>query len=344
MHLLGLMALLTLAACRPTAPASETQAVSAVVPAIVAGDHAQEQISAYVRRIFRDGQGRLWMGTNGEGVFVHDGKQLMQFGKDQGLAGGQVTGILEARDGKIWIATDEGISRFDGSTFRNYREEDGLAVSRAWCILQDRDGVLWAGTSGGLYHLEMDRFVELPLPKMKIESGGSPISSGAIRCLMEDSLGRLWIGTDEMGVLIYDGRAFTHLSTLDGLGDNSITSIVPDHEGHFWLGSMFGGVTRYDGKTFLRMNQASGAIGGDECWTILCDHAGNIWFSCEGYGIYRYDGQSLQNLGEQDGLHVRAVQSILEDRPGRIWVGGGGGLFRYEGKGFINVLKGGPWE
>ena len=32
------------------------------------------QISEFVRRIHQDGQGRMWFGTNGDGVVLYDGE------------------------------------------------------------------------------------------------------------------------------------------------------------------------------------------------------------------------------------------------------------------------------
>ena len=50
---------------------------------------------------------------------------------------------------------------------------------------------------------------------------------------------------------------------------------------------------------------------------------------------------------------MKAVQTIFEDREGRFWVGGGGGLYQYDasldylvglGESFFNVKKNGPWK
>ncbi|MEL6142708.1 MAG: two-component regulator propeller domain-containing protein, partial [Bacteroidota bacterium] len=82
----------------------------------------------------------------------------------------------------------------------------------------------------------------------------------------------------------------------------------------------------------------------NEVCAIYEDKQGNIWLSSEGFGVYRYDGTSFKNYGQQEGLGVGAVQAILEDREGRLWVGGGGGLYRYEGDVFINVTRDGPWK
>ena len=77
---------------------------------------------------------------------------------------------------------------------------------------------------------------------------------------------------------------------------------------------------------------------------IYEDKKGNIWFSSEGYGVYRYDGVSFTNFFKEQGLLVKAVQVIFEDKAGRLWVGGGGGLYQFNGESFFNVTKDGPWK
>ncbi|MBK6832035.1 MAG: hypothetical protein IPG92_15475 [Flavobacteriales bacterium] len=74
------------------------------------------------------------------------------------------------------------------------------------------------------------------------------------------------------------------------------------------------------------------------------DRQGNIWFSSEGYGVYRYDGSSLRNYSTKQGLGVLAVQTIHQDREGRMWFGGGGGLYRLEGDTMKQVERNGPWR
>ncbi len=37
------------------------------------------------------------------------------------------------------------------------------------------------------------------------------------------------------------------------------------------------------------------------------------------------------------------VQEIFEDKDGVLWLGCSGGLFRFDGKSFVNVTQNGPW-
>jgi ligand-binding sensor domain-containing protein len=60
--------------------------------------------------------------------------------------------------------------------------------------------------------------------------------------------------------------------------------------------------------------------------------------------VYRYDGDSFVNYGTKHGLASRAIQCTHQDREGRLWCGGWLGLYRFDGKGFVNVTRDGPWR
>ena len=102
------------------------------------------------------------------------------------------------------------------------------------------------------------------------------------------------------------------------------------------------GVCFWDGKSFTRMATKEGASG-TEAWSLYEDQTGQVWFPIENFGVYRYNANSLINFNENDGLASTAIQCIFEDKEGTLWLGGHMGLFRYDGKSFINVTKNGPW-
>ena len=133
----------------------------------------------------------------------------------------------------------------------------------------------------------------------------------------------------------------------DGLCDNSIVCIIEDKEGNIWFSSRFGGLSRYNPsgtKSFANFTVANGDIGDNEVWTMYEDRAGNIWFSSEGYGMYRFKDGQLSHFGKGEGLPIRAVQSIFEDTKGRLWIGGGGGLYLFDGKKFTEFTKNSPGQ
>lgn len=294
------------------------------------------QITAIVRRIFEDSRGHLWIGSNDEGIFRYDGESLIRFSEADGLAGWQITGILEDSKGRIWISTNGGVSRFDGQAFVSYTAQDGLSADRVWSLFQDRDGTLWAGTAGGLCRFDGERFAPIDLPaSVGLEA------PGIVWCTAQDRHGALWFGTDR-GVRILENGELRALSEPGGPGNDRVPSIAFDGEERVWITSMGSGLFRYDGRSFLHW-RAPDDIGGDEVWFTTQDRAGRVWFSSEGFGVYRWDGASLCNYAAAEGLAVLAVQCVLEDRAGRIWAGGGNGLYRLEGERFVHVKRDGPW-
>ena len=190
------------------------------------------------------------------------------------------------------------------------------------------------------------------LPFSEEEQIGRFFTNRTIWSISEDKKGNLWFGTNGNGAFKYDGKTFTQYTEKEGLTGNSVDNILEDRDGNIWFGTRHGGLSRYDGKTFVNFTE-NDSIGNNEVCIIYEDKVGNIWFSSEGYGVYRYNarllasgrqGESFTNFYKKQGLGVKAVQTIFEDKEGRFWVGGGGGLYRYDGTSFFNVTKNGPWK
>ena len=322
------------------------------------------QIAEYIRHIFEDKNGGLWFGTNGYGAVHYDGDSLRYYSVEQGFGGYQITGIAEDPDKNIWFATDEGVVKYEWTDnakgekqFINYTDEKYFDGQRFWSVCADSKGNIWAGAERGIYRydgVEWEAF-HLPYPDTII---GDFITEATAWSIIEDSKGNMWYSSNGFGAYRYDGETFTRYSQEDGLTDNAVDHILEDSQGNVWFGTRFGGVSVFDGKTFVTYAQRNNDIGNDEVCCIYEDRSGDIWFSSEGYGIYRYDPPtadkpevSFTNYGQEQGLGVRAVQTIYEDSQGRFWVGGGGGLYRYEetalpvrSEGFVNVRRGGPWR
>src|SRR6202035_5577387 len=76
-----------------------------------------------------------------------------RYTENQGLRSSGIMGILEDKDGRLWLSTKHGISRFDPrtETFRNYDVSDGLQGDEftAGACLQGSDGEMFFGGSNG---------------------------------------------------------------------------------------------------------------------------------------------------------------------------------------------------
>jgi ligand-binding sensor domain-containing protein len=235
------------------------------------------------------------------------------------------------------LSTNGGVSRFDGHAFTSFGREHGLSSAQVWSLFEARDGTIWAGTAAGPCRLDGKRFVALELPRFP--EGGAP---RAVWCLAQDREGALWFGTDQ-GICIQRPAGFGFVTTSNALGHDSATSIAFAADGATWCGSMSSGLSRSDERSVVCF-RAPEDIGGNEVWSVALDQRGAAWFTCEGHGVYRCEGATLSNFSTAQGLDVLAPQSIHQDRAGRIWVGGGGGLYRLEGERFVHVQRNGPWR
>jgi len=111
--------------------------------------------------------GTLWIGSNSSGIYrftpgTGDSKGTFQcYSADNGLINNNVLGILEDKNGKLWISTNNGISCFDveKELFTNYTKDDGLPGNQfywnAYCRLSN--GLLCFGGLDGLAVIDPNR-------------------------------------------------------------------------------------------------------------------------------------------------------------------------------------------
>ena len=111
-----------------------------------------------------------------------------------------------------------------------------------WTIYQDKFGTYWLGTQVGLY--EFDK--ESGTFQFYQADSTAAIIHNRIDKIIEDKKGRLWYGTDGLGLVEFD-RA-TKKSTRY-LRTESIVSIVEDSSGKLWLASLASGLILFDPET-----------------------------------------------------------------------------------------------
>lgn len=163
--------------------------------------------------ILEDKAGNIWFGgrTN-EGVFRYDGKSIthfklpeltLQFESKQ-VGHNWAWPQVQDKNGDIWFSNWAGAYRYDGKTFTKYTKSDGLAghnglVTR---IIEDRNGDIWFGGDGGLSHYDGKSFTNF----------SEGLVNSWIWTLFEDNTGRIWVGTRETGLYLFNGKKFINYS------------------------------------------------------------------------------------------------------------------------------------
>ncbi|MBT8195760.1 MAG: hypothetical protein HKO56_00705 [Bacteroidia bacterium] len=323
------------------------------------------QLCHWVRTIFQDSKGDLWIATNHYGVMRYNGDTLEYFSEEHGLGAGRVTDIIEDEKGALWIGTYDGVTKYENNSFTNYPTTDSVIKNDVWSLLIDRKGIFWVGTMNGVFQFHPEKngsveenFTHFPIPLADVKDPNTILSPYRVASILEDSKGDIWFATDGYGICKFnasvsgtgDGKAFVHFTKADGLSDNNVADLLEDSRGNIWIGSMYGGISKYNGTSFRNYTEEN-YINGEEVYGLYESKSGAIWFAAEHHGVYRFTPDSsliaegtFENFHEKDGLNTRGIITMFEDKEDRFWFGGWKGLFRFDGKSFTTVTKDGPWD
>jgi signal transduction histidine kinase len=270
---------------------------------------------------------------------------------DDGLLQDSVTALLESKSGFLWIGTGAGLVQFDGATFDHHSRLNvpGFIHNRIQCLAEGPEDALWIGTAEpGLYlfqqgsvqtlgsaeglpdspigHLLKDRRgtlwaapLEGPLLRLdgaRFQAMSSEAPRLRIRALIEDSEGRIWVGTDGSGLWRIQGD---HL-VLAALTSAEITALGTGPDGVLWVGTRTQGLLQLaDGR--LEAPVWARALPNRPILALLEDRAGSLWIGTDQKGLYRRTpAGTLEALPGFQGSHW-APQALLEDRTGALWTG-----------------------
>ena len=277
---------------------------------------------AGIRSLEQGAEGDLWLGTE-TGLVRFDGLRFVPFEKlQQGrLPTAPVSALLRARDGSLWVGQNgrTSLARVHDGRVTIFGESEGLADGQITSLYQDSSGTIWAGSVAGLFRFDGRRWTRAVLP----ESGRDSVA--AIR---EDADGGLW-AIGPMAVFRRPTRdAPFEVVERIAVASNVWQSLSQDRDGRMWMTDFEHGV-RLVGDHVQQPLLRKGRTWGVQ---ILNDSQGNMWVATRGQGLWRIPNGSASHvptvITSRDGLVNDAVQAVLEDRDGNIWVGGPAGLQR----------------
>lgn len=261
-------------------------------------------------------------------------------GDSESIPDNNVSALAQDASGFIWIGTPAGLLRYDGYRFRSFAGDDGDARSLAGdfvrSLLSASDGRLWIGTNAdGVAVIEGNT-----ARVTRVRAGANGLSSNTVRALAEDASGGVWIGTregldhwprGEAGVRQYRQRFGAH----GNVDDDHITALLVDVEGNLWVGSWGGlSVLRHNASSFERVDRLDAASDPDEREQVqsllqLSDGTIIVGTARSGTLALTPGSSALRPIpeGQANRSAVQpAVLSLLEPRPGILWIGVFGGI------------------
>lgn len=109
-----------------------------------------------------DGQGRIWIGTDHEGVLVWNGKLWRQYTQVDGPIGERIFDIeVNKKNGVVALATSGGLTLYDSvkDSWTDLTREDGLYSDQINSIAFDEEGTMYAGYQCGGVGISLEKAV-----------------------------------------------------------------------------------------------------------------------------------------------------------------------------------------
>jgi signal transduction histidine kinase/ligand-binding sensor domain-containing protein/DNA-binding response OmpR family regulator len=278
----------------------------------------QQLSSSFVSQVYLDHDGFLWITTR-NGINRYDGYQFRVFKKeneaDKTLYSNYVNGMVQDRNGLFYFGMYGALQTWDGEQFHNVTLLDHQgkpSYGYATCFLERANGDLLAGTSG----LGVMKFSDKQTAR---QLGGVFAGLHTVNSLLEDKDGRLWMVTDQEGLLCYDGKSLRHY--LNDRKDLILGQLCSDRQGHVYVGTN-AGLYRQQGDSFVHVT----ATGNKSVSALFCDRYDCIIVGYDGKGIAIYDPKKdtvIDNpfFSMEVDLAKSKVYSIIEDRNGNLWFG-----------------------
>lgn len=201
-----------------------------------------------VNSFAEDREGRLWIGSNGDGLFSYDlatGRVTDRSGSDKAknsLYNRWINAVLVASDGRIYVGAFGGMSCFDPkrkSWLSAFGTNRLLPNETIYTLCEDSRRDIWAGTSTGLVRLNPH---DKSIKKFTTKDG---LPSDMITAVRTDRKGNLWISTSH-GLSQLDMRTmkFANFFADDGLQGNEFSKNAAIADGELLFGGT-NGVTRF---------------------------------------------------------------------------------------------------
>jgi signal transduction histidine kinase/ligand-binding sensor domain-containing protein/CheY-like chemotaxis protein len=197
--------------------------------------------------IYQDSRENIWVGSAGSGLFKLDKISGTFLPMNDEVKKGYlsktsyVTTIVEDRDSTLWVGTLFGLYRLVPARDLSYDallypKSDSAGYMRSYdiqTIRQDSSNDLWIGTGDNGVAI----FCDSMFSSLQTKDG---LPSNAIRGMLEDRKGNVWISTNR-GLVNYDPatKVFRNYTANDGLPSNDFNTnaMLAATDGTFYFGT-----------------------------------------------------------------------------------------------------------
>jgi ligand-binding sensor domain-containing protein/serine phosphatase RsbU (regulator of sigma subunit) len=322
--------------------------------------------------ILEDQYKRIWIASEGNGVFCYDGETLNTYNEDNGLSTNTTLSLLEDKKGRILVGTYFGGINIIENSKINTSIVSATRDYWIWELYEDSKGRIWGRT-------DEQGVILINGNEIRNYSNGNNLVSPFVLNVFEDNYGNVWLTTKD-GISVYGKTIFenytknfvadnSNIMTLhidaqnniytgtyngltiitvsneistfsidDGLPDDpSIFKIIQDTDKkNQWLAT--NGLSKLNNKTIKHFSIYEMQQGGEDIITKDIVLQDKILYGASEVGIFVFNtvANTYYFLNKNNGLIDNDIYSLETDNTGNIWCGSSSGLSVYDGKKFHN--------
>jgi signal transduction histidine kinase/ligand-binding sensor domain-containing protein/AraC-like DNA-binding protein len=309
-----------------------------------------------LRKIYRDNQGNIWVGTK-KGLNVSytskgfSGYSLSYNNFPENL---NVTAIHIDREERIWLGHGAGlqIRDKDFNSLWPFKPVEPILpigpIGETFRFFEDSQGYLWIGTyiNGLLKYNPYTQVLEQYYPGKTHKH----IAGADVRAVMEDGDGNIWIAIHGQGIFVMKKDSDQFISLFDYIpgipwmiNDKWVFDILFDQKGDLWLASSTGAIYyNFESKSHkIFGSDVTGNLVLSNLFvnTIFFDDQWNIWLgTLNGLNILSSDHSTLKIYNQTNGLPNSDIRAINQDSDGIMWVASRNGISRLEPLGNLEFM------
>jgi ligand-binding sensor domain-containing protein/signal transduction histidine kinase len=274
-----------------------------------------------VAALGEDSAGRLWIGTQGDGLFCYADGSLKPYRAGTNQLDDTINSIAGDGAGDLWLGTPSGLIRLEKNRLTRFTVKDGLPGDFVSNVNVARSGTVWITTRGGMCQFKNGQII--PFPFQTDSPGRNPESLG----VYEDRSGNLWAFGDTYLVNLTENKHLNHFGGGDNLSSLRIWSLCEGRHGELWIGTSGKGLYCFADDKFSPITLRGGGLTSD-VRALCADREGNLWLGTYGGGLVRLQPQNVRVLDAGIGLPNRPAVCLGLNPQGRAWIGfDRGGLY-----------------
>lgn len=290
-------------------------------------------IEPSITSIIESNTHQIWV-TSDQGLLIIDSnKDSYHFDSkfSRLLCSSSLVAVFQDSRRDFWILSDDqGLNRYSPTTKKlyTYKSPTKIGSNQTSAICEDHFGNIFVGTlTSGLFKFNRitNKFEQVIYPKSQ---QGLPV-----KCLFVDKQKDLLVGTDGMGMKIYnpEKNCLEDIEIQSSLFDFSkmkVHSILQDKAGNLWTGIFQKGVyftpnTPNKFEIYGYKSFDKNIIGSSCVMSILKDKDNIVWVCTDNDGIYGVEnGKKVKHYSQTTANSVsNTIMCIFQDSNRDIWLG-----------------------